>query len=95
MTVPSAQTAATVESRSVLIAPTGKAGVARRSFRWRVPLRWYAISLLAPLLSLLIAVAIHYGLAPLLLSHRIGCCLAIMIVVNNVAEEIAWTPRML
>jgi hypothetical protein len=32
---------------------SGKAGVrdlARRSFRWRVPLRWYAISLLAPLL---------------------------------------------
>ena len=32
---------------------SGKVGVrdlARRSFRWRVPLRWYLISLLAPLL---------------------------------------------
>jgi hypothetical protein len=47
---------------------SGKGGVrdlARRSFRWRVPLRWYAISLLAPLLILLIAITILYGLAPL------------------------------
>jgi len=47
---------------------SGKAGVrdlARRSFQWRVPLRWYLISLLAPLLILLIAVTIMYGLAPL------------------------------
>lgn len=47
---------------------SGKAGVrdlARRSFRWRVPLRWYLISLLAPLLILLIAITILYGLAPL------------------------------
>jgi len=46
----------------------GKVGVrdlARRSFRWRVSLRWYAISLLAPLLILLIAITILYGLAPL------------------------------
>jgi uncharacterized protein len=37
---------------------SGKAGVrdlARRSFRWRVPLRWYLISLFAPLLIFLIA----------------------------------------
>jgi hypothetical protein len=33
--------------------------------RKRVPLRWYAISLLAPLLILLIALTILYGLAPL------------------------------
>ena len=47
---------------------SGKAGVrdlARRSFRWRVPLRWYLISLLAPLLIFLIAVTILYGFAPL------------------------------
>jgi hypothetical protein len=31
----------------------------------RVPLRWYLISLLAPLLILLVAVTILYGLAPL------------------------------
>ncbi|HZL74294.1 MAG TPA: hypothetical protein VFB83_02880 [Propionibacteriaceae bacterium] len=47
---------------------TGKAGVrdlARRSFRWRVPLYWYLISVLAPLLILLIAITFLYGLAPL------------------------------
>jgi membrane protease YdiL (CAAX protease family) len=81
---------------------SGKAGVrdlARRSFRWRVPLRWYAISLLAPLLILLIAITILYGLAPLralaqnwlLLFTAFLPALAIMIVLNNVAEEIGWT----
>ena len=53
---------------SVAALVSGKAGVrdlAGRSFRWRVPLRWYAISLLAPLLIFLIAVTILYGLAPL------------------------------
>ena len=63
---------------SVAALVSGKAGVrdlAGRSFRWRVPLRWYAISLLAPLLIFLIAVTILYGLAPLrALSPRIGCC---------------------
>jgi hypothetical protein len=36
---------------------SGRAGVrnlARRSFKWRVPLRWYAVSLLAPPLILLL-----------------------------------------
>ena len=81
---------------------SGKAGVralARRSFRWRVPLRWYLISLLAPLLIFLIAIAILYGLAPLralaqnwlLLFTAFLPALAIMIVLNNVAEEIGWT----
>ena len=81
---------------------SGKAGVrdlARRSFRWRVPLRWYLISLLAPLLILMIAVAILCGLAPLralaqnwlLLFAAFLPALAIMIVLNNVAEEIGWT----
>jgi uncharacterized protein len=81
---------------------SGKAGVrnlARRSFRWRVPLRWYLISLLAPLLILLIAVTILYGLAPLralaqnwlLLFTAFLPALAIMILLNNVAEEIGWT----
>jgi hypothetical protein len=56
---------------------SGKAGVrdlARRNFRWRVPLRWYLISLFAPLLILLIAVTILYGVAPLRALTRIGCC---------------------
>jgi membrane protease YdiL (CAAX protease family) len=81
---------------------SGKAGVrdlARRSFRWRVPLRWYLISLLAPLLIFLIAVTILYGLAPLralaqnwlLLFTAFLAALAIMILLNNVAEEIGWT----
>ena len=81
---------------------SGKVGVrdlARRSFRWRVPLRWYATSLLAPLLILLIAIGILYGLAPLralaqnwlLLFTAFLPALAIMILLNNVAEEIGWT----
>jgi membrane protease YdiL (CAAX protease family) len=81
---------------------SGKAGVrdlARRSLRWRVPPRWYAISLLTPLLILLIAVTILYGLAPLralaqnwlLLFTAFLPALAIMIVLNSVAEEIGWT----
>jgi uncharacterized protein len=81
---------------------SGKAGVrdlARRSFRWRVPLRWYLISLLAPLMILLIAVTILYGVAPLralaqnwlLLFSAFLPALAIMILLNNVAEEIGWT----
>jgi hypothetical protein len=80
---------------------SGKAGVrdlARRSFRWRVPLRWYLISLLAPLLILLIAITILYGLAPLRalaqnwlqLFTAFLPALAIMILLNNVAEEIEW-----
>jgi membrane protease YdiL (CAAX protease family) len=81
---------------------SGKAGVrdlTRRSFRWRVPLRWYLISLLAPLLIFLIAVTILYGFAPLralgqnwlLLCTAFLPSLAIMILLNNVAEEIGWT----
>ena len=64
-----------------------------------MPLRWYLISLLAPLLILLIAVTILYGFAPLralgqnwlLLFTAFLPALAIMILLNNVAEEIGWT----
>jgi membrane protease YdiL (CAAX protease family) len=77
----------------------GVRDLARRSLRWRVPLRWYLISLLAPLLILLIAVKILYGFAPpralaqnwLQLFTAFLPALAIMIVLNNVAEEIRWT----
>jgi uncharacterized protein len=59
----------------------------------------YLISLLAPLLILLIAITILYGLAPLhalaqnwlLLLTALLPALAIMILLNNVAEEIGWT----
>jgi CAAX protease family protein len=59
----------------------------------------YLISLLAPLLILLIAVTILYGFAPLralaqnwlLLLTAFLPALAIMILLNNVAEEIGWT----
>jgi uncharacterized protein len=81
---------------------SGKAGardLAGRSLRWRVPLRWYLISMLAPLLIFLIAVTILYGFAPLraltqnwlLLFTAFLPALAIMILLNNVAEEIGWT----
>jgi membrane protease YdiL (CAAX protease family) len=81
---------------------SGKAGVAdlaRRSLRWRVPLRWYAISLLAPLMIFLVCVAALYGLAPLrvlaqnwsLIFTAFLPALATMILLNNVAEEIGWT----
>jgi uncharacterized protein len=80
----------------------GKAGVrdlARRSFRWRVPLRWYAVSLVAPPLIFLICVTALYGLTPLrtlgqnwsLIFTSFLPALAIMILLNNVAEEIGWT----
>jgi uncharacterized protein len=81
---------------------SGKVGVrdlARRSFRWRVPLRWYLISLLVPPLIFLIAVTFLYGLAPLRalgqnwlqLFTAFLPALAIMILLYNVAEEIGWT----
>jgi uncharacterized protein len=64
-----------------------------------LPLRWYLISLLAPLLIFLIAVTVLYGLAPLrglaqnwlLLFTAFLPALAIMILLNNVAEDIGWT----
>ena len=78
---------------------TGVRDLARRSFKWRVPLRWYVISLLAPPLILLLAVTTLYGLAPLralgqnwsLIFVSFLPALAITIVFNNVVEEIGWT----
>jgi membrane protease YdiL (CAAX protease family) len=78
---------------------SGLRDLARRSLRWRVPLRWYLIGLLAPLLILLIAITILYGLGPLralaqnwvLLFAAFLPALAIMILLNSVAEEIGWT----
>jgi membrane protease YdiL (CAAX protease family) len=64
-----------------------------------VPLRWYAVSLLAPPLILLLAVTALYGLTPLgalaqnwsLIFTLFLPALAIMILLNNLAEEIGWT----
>ena len=80
----------------------GRAGVhdlVRRSLRWRVPLRWYVVSLLAlPIAVLLLAPAL-YGSAPLraltenwpLLFTSFLPTLAVMVVFNSVAEEAGWT----
>ena len=56
---------------------SGKAGVrdlARRSFRWRVPLRWYLISLLVPLLIVFDRRHDPPRLRAAALWPRIGCC---------------------
>jgi uncharacterized protein len=87
---------------AVTAAVSGRAGVAdlvRRSLRWRVALRWYAIALLG-LPVLLFAAAIPlYGLDPVhalvqhwprLLTSYLPT-LAVMVLLNNVAEEAAWT----
>lgn len=65
-----------------------------------VPLRWYLISFLAPLLIFVVAVTILYGFAPLrartqnwvLVVTAFLPALAIMILLNNVAEEIDLRP---
>jgi membrane protease YdiL (CAAX protease family) len=80
----------------------GRAGVldlARRSLRWRVPLRWYALALLALPVALLVSAFPLYGLDPVrslaqnwpALFTSYVPTLAFMIVLNNVAEETAWT----
>jgi len=77
---------------------SGRNGVrdlARRSFKWRVPLRWYLISLLAPLLILLLAVTALYGLSPLralgqywwLIFTTFLPALAIMIILNMLPKR--------
>jgi membrane protease YdiL (CAAX protease family) len=80
----------------------GRAGVrdlARRSLRWRVPLRWYAVAVLGvPVLTLLGGLA-FYGLEPLRLVAENWSILftdflphlLLVIVFSNVAEEIGWT----
>jgi len=40
----------------------GVRDLARRSFRWQVPLRWYVISLVAPPLILVLCVTLICGL---------------------------------
>jgi uncharacterized protein len=80
----------------------GRAGVrdlARRALRWRVSPRWYAVSLLALPSGLLVLAPLLWGSAPLgalaenwpMLVTSFLPTLVFMIVLNNVAEEIAWT----
>ena len=80
----------------------GRAGVrdlARRALRWRVSLRWYAVSLLALPGVLLVLAPVLWGTVPLralaenwpLLVTSFLPTLVFMIVLNNVAEEVAWT----
>jgi uncharacterized protein len=80
----------------------GRAGVrdlVSRSLRWRVPLRWYAVSLLALPTALLLLAPALYGTGPLgalaenwpLLFTSFLPTLAFLVVFNNVAEESAWT----
>ena len=80
----------------------GSAGVrdlVRRALRWRVPLRWYAVSLLALPGVLLVLAPALWGTAPLgalaenwpLLFTSFLPTVVFMVVLNNVAEEVAWT----
>ena len=81
---------------------SGRDGVrdlVRRTLRWRVPLRWYAVALLGlPLVQLVLAPAL-YGSPPLrtLAENwpRVVTAylplLAFMVLLNNVAEEAGWT----
>lgn len=80
----------------------GRAGVrdlARRTLRWRVSWRWYAVSLLALPGVLLVLAPVLWGTGPLralaenwpLLVTSFLPTLGFMIVLNNVAEEAAWT----
>lgn len=81
---------------------SGRDGVrdlARRALRWRVPLRWYAIALLAPPVALLAAVTALYGIGPLrtladnwpLLLTSFLPTLVVMVVLNSIAEEAGFT----
>lgn len=73
--------------------------LARRCLRWRVPLRWYAIAMVAPPAILLATVTALHGTAPvlalisnwqLLLSSYLPTLL-LMIVLYNVLEEAGFT----
>jgi membrane protease YdiL (CAAX protease family) len=67
--------------------------------RWRVPVRWYALALLALPAAVLIVAPVLYGAAPLdalrgnwpRLFTLFLPTLAFMAVFDNVAEEVGWT----
>ena len=93
---------ALVPAFAVVAVVGGRPGVrdlARRSLRWRVPLRWYALALLALPAATVIVAPAPYGTAPLealrdnwpLLFTSFLPTLAFMAVFDNVAEEVGWT----
>jgi uncharacterized protein len=78
---------------------TGVRDLARRSFRWRVGVRWYLVALFGvPVATVLCASAI-FGLAPLnalvekweLLLTVVLPQLLLLILFFNLAEEVGWT----
>jgi membrane protease YdiL (CAAX protease family) len=86
----------------VTAAADGRAGVRdllRRSLRWRVPVRWYAIALLVvPAATTLIALAIYGTEAvespPDGWPHVLGVVLGVFVlqlILFQLAEEIGWT----
>jgi len=84
-----------------MAAMDGRAGVrdlVRRSFRWRVGLKWYFVALLGLPIGVMLGAGMIYGMAPLatlvgkwpLLFTLILPDLLLRIVLNNLAEEIGW-----
>jgi membrane protease YdiL (CAAX protease family) len=86
----------------VTAAADGRAGVVdllRRSFRWRVPVRWYLVALFAvPAATILLAVSIYgpdavsspSGGWPHLLGVLLGA-FVLQLILFQFAEEIGWT----
>ena len=85
----------------VTAASQGRAGVhdlARRSLRWRVGLRWYAVAVLGLPLAVLACACALFGLAPLqalantwpLLLTLVAPQVLLRVVFLNLSEEIGW-----
>jgi uncharacterized protein len=86
----------------VVAAMHGKEGVqdlARRSFRWRVGVRWYLFALFGVPIATVLCASLLFGLAPLnalmekweLLLMVVLPQLVLLIVFFNLAEEVGWT----
>ena len=80
----------------------GRVGVREflaRCLRWRVRLRWYAVALVSLPLVVLVLAPLLYGTAPLhaladnwpLILTSFLPTLAVLVVLDNVAEEAGWT----
>lgn len=93
---------AAVPAFAVTAIVSGREGVrdlARRCVRWRVPARWFVVSLLALPILLLASATLLYGPGPmrasaanwLLLLTSFLPTLIVMAVLNSIAEEAGWT----